>query len=421
MREYYRRVADGILAFKLSCCGAVNVKGPKWCGKSTTAAQVARSASYLQDRATSAQEVALAKNAPDIFLEGEAPKLIDEWQVAPFIWDQVRFEVDRRGEKGQFVLTGSATPLDDDESEREHSGVGRIAPMVMRPMTLWESRDGGGGVSLRALFEGKEPRARSPLSLRDYAYLTCRGGWPGALGLDGEQALEQAFIYYDGLVEDDLGRVLKNARNPERVRRLMRSLARAVSTETSLEKIRRDIIANDNESTATETIASYINALERLYVVENLKAWSPNLRSKTAMRTSDTRHFVDPSIATAALGLGPGDLIADLRTFGLLFESLCIRDLRVYADALKGEVRHYRDASGLEADAVIHLRGGKWAAVEVKLGSDEAIDEGARHLIALRERVDSRPPEFLMVCTSTGAAYRRDDGVMVVPLGCLEP
>lgn len=419
--EYYPRVADDVLRFKLSCCGAVWIKGPKWCGKSTTAEQAAGSAAYLQDRRESSQQVALAKNAPELLLAGDPPRLIDEWQVVPSLWDQVRFEVDHRKENGQFILTGSAMPLDDEEDDREHSGIGRIAPMVMRPMTLVESGDGVGGVSLSRLFDGGGlTPTLSPASLSDYAYLTCRGGWPSALGLAREAALEQAYIYYEGLVEDDVRRVVKNARNPERVRRFVRSYARATASETSIAEIRRDILANDAGTMSEETIASYINVMEKLYVIENLKAWNPNLRSKAAVRASDTRHFVDPSIACAALGLGPGDLLADLKTFGLMFESLCVRDLRVYAEALRGEVRHYRDSNGLEADAVIHLRGGKWAAIEVKLSSEESVEEAASHLKTLAGNVVGRDPEFLMVLTATGAAYQREDGVFVVPLGCLE-
>ncbi|RVU97999.1 ATP-binding protein [Coriobacteriales bacterium OH1046] len=422
MERYYPRIADQTLAFKLRSCGAVWIKGPKWCGKSTTAEQVAKSAAYLQDRSTSAQQIALAKNAPELFLAGESPKLIDEWQVVPFIWDQIRYEVDHRDKMGQFIITGSATPLDDDDDAREHSGIGRITPMIMRPMSLWESDDSTGGISLSRLFSGETPGpAQSRLGFRDYAFLTCRGGWPSALGLADDAALEQAYIFYNGLVEDDLKRVLKNKRNPERVRRLMRSLARAVSSEMPIATIRKDMIANDNDAMDVDTIASYLNALERLYVVENLAAWNPNLRSKTAVRTSETRHLVDPSISCAALGLGPGDLLADLKTFGLLFESLCVRDLRIFTEALHGEVRHYRDSGGLEADAVLRLRGGAWAAVEVKLASEDSIDEGAEHLRRLAAKVEGRGPEFLMVLSATGVAYKRADGVWVVPLGCLEP
>ena len=424
MPKYYPRIADEVLKFKLETCGAVLIKGTKWCGKSTTAEQAASSAVYLQDRLTSNQSIELAKNAPDLFLAGQTPRLIDEWQTVPFIWDAVRFEVDHRNANGQFILTGSATPLEDPENAYMHSGIGRIAPMIMRPMTLMESADGTGGISLTNLFNQTPQNAtHSPLALEDYAYLTCRGGWPKALELSREAALEQAIIFYEGLVEDDLNRVYKNTKNPERIRRLMRSYSRAISTETSNSAIRKDLLAHEGESFGIDTVTSYINALQKLYVVENLPAWNPNLRSKTALRSSETRHFVDPSIACASLGLGPGDLIGDLKTFGLLFESLCVRDIRVYAEALKGRVFHYRDANGLEADAVIHLRDGRWAAIEVKLASEESINEGASHLLALADKIDvskMKRPSFLMVLTASEYAYQRKDGVWVVPLGCLE-
>ena len=424
MPEYYPRIADEVLKFKLETCGAVLIKGTKWCGKSTTAEQAAGSAVYLQDRLASNQLIELAKNAPDLFLAGQTPRLIDEWQTIPFIWDKVRFEVDHRNANGQFILTGSATPLEDPENAYLHSGIGRIAPMVMRPMTLMESADGTGGISLTKLFDqASQDAARSPLTLEDYAYLTCRGGWPKALELSREAALEQAIIFYEGLVEDDVNRIYKNTKNPERIRRLMRSYSRAISTQTSNAAIRKDLLSHEGESFGIDALTSYINALQKLYVVENLPAWNPNLRSKTALRSSDTRHFVDPSIACASLGLGPGDLVGDLKTFGLLFESLCVRDIRVYAEALRGRVFHYRDANDLEADAVIHLRDGRWAAVEVKLASEESINEGASHLLALAGKIDvskMKKPSFLMVLTASEYAYQRSDGVWVVPLGCLE-
>ena len=424
MRRYRPRVADRILQFKLRSAGAVEIKGPKWCGKTTTAEQVAASSAHLLGSRESAQLEELAKNAPDLFLAGDVPRLVDEWQTVPFIWDDIRSEVDRRGEVGQFVLTGSATPIDGDADPRRHSGIGRIAPMTMRTMTLSEFGDGPGGVSVAGLFEGADLQsARCDLSLEDYAFLTCRGGWPSALDMNRETALEQARIFFEGLVADDIGRVCKNTRNPERVKRVLRALARATSSETSIASLRKDMLANDSQTLSEETVASYVNTLERLYVVENLEGWNPNLRSKTAVRTSVTRHFTDPSIACAALGIGPGDLIGDLRTFGLFFESLAVRDLRTYAEALGGGVSHYRDASGLEADAVLHAPDGSWAAIEVKLGSTEGIEVGAASLRKLAGRVDEReerPASFLMVVTASQYAYRREDGVLVVPLGCLE-
>ncbi|MEC4295932.1 ATP-binding protein [Adlercreutzia shanghongiae] len=429
MIEYYSRVVDSQLDFKLRSSGAVLIRGPKWCGKSTTAEQRAQSAVFMQDRQTSAQNIELAKNAPSLLLDGPTPRLIDEWQVIPFIWDQIRYEVDRRNGNGQFILTGSATPLaDPDENEAapyEHSGIGRISPLTMRTMSLFESRDGNGSVSLASLFqEQSSVAAQCDATLKDYAYLTCRGGWPRALDLDREAALEQAFVFYDGLVHEDINRVFRRAKNPERIKRFMRSYSRAVATETSLAEIRKDMAANDEATLSDETISLYISALEKLFVIENLPAWNPNLRSKTAVRTSETKHFVDPSIACAALGLGPNDLINDLETFGLLFESLCVRDLRVYAESLNGQVYHYRDKKGREADAVIHLRGGSWAPVEVKLANQERIEEAARNLLAFAADIDTakiKPPSFLMVVTATGYAYRRSDGVYVVPLGCLRP
>lgn len=429
MQKYYPRAMDSILDFGLRASGAVLIRGPKWCGKSTTAEQKAASVVFMQDRETSAQNIELAKNAPSLLLAGPAPRLIDEWQVVPSLWDQVRFEVDKRGENGQFILTGSATPLDGPEdvgpNPYEHSGIGRINPLTMRTMSLFESQDGTGTVSLSALFEKKdiEP-SQCGLSLKDYAYLVCRGGWPRAVGLDRDVALEQPYVFYNGLVNDDINRVFKRAKNPERVKRFMRSYARAVSTETSIAEIRKDMAANDESALSDETIALYIAAMERLFVIENLPAWNPNLRSKTAVRSSATKHFVDPSIATAALGLGPDDLLNDLETFGLLFESLCVRDLRIYAESLKGHVYHYRDKKGREVDAVIHLRNGSWAAVEVKLANQERIEEAARSLMKLAADIDTekmKAPSFLAVVTATPYAYRREDGVYVIPLGCLRP
>lgn len=420
--KYYPRIADDILQDKLSYCGAVEIKGPKWCGKSTTAGKHARSMVFMQDQRTKSRNILLAKNAPDKFLEGETPRLIDEWQEVPFIWDQIRFEVDHRQNMGQFILTGSATPL--DEGAHSHSGIGRIVPMHMRPMSLFESEDSDGSVSLRALFEGDVQANRlHEKKLEEYAYLVCRGGWPQVKAVKKEKALKLAFNFYDGLINEDINKVFKNRKNPERLRRLMRSYARAVSTETSIEAITADINANEGMELDQRTTTSYLNALEKLYVIEEMKAWNPNLRSKTAIRSSNTRHFVDPSLACAALGLGPDDLMGDMHTFGLLFESMCVRDLRVFADKIDGEVLHYRDKDGLEADAIVHLRNGSWGAIEVKLKSEDLIDEGAKHLIALANKVDKtkmKAPTFLMVLTASDYAYRRDDGVYVVPLGCLK-
>lgn len=348
--------------------------------------------------------------------------MIDEWQIIPFIWDQIRFEVDHRGRKGQFILTGSSTPVSD--SAYEHSRIGRIVPIRMRPMALYESKDSNGTISLETLFNHPETftPSKCSLGLTDYAYLLSRGGWPDSLGLEREQALEQVYNFYDGLVHDDINRVFKKVKNPGRIKRLLRSYSRAVSTETSIRKIKEDLTCSEEETFDEDTISSYINALSKLYVIEELPAWNTNLRSKTAIRSSNTRHFVDPSIAVAATGTGPEDLIRDLKTFGLWFESMCVRDLRVYSGKLKVEVYHYRDALGRECDAIVHLRNGKWAAVEVKLGSQEALDEGAGHLLSLRDDIETEKtnaPSFMMILTATPYAYRRPDGVYVVPLGCL--
>lgn len=422
MRTYYKRIYDDILSYKLKTCGAVLIKGPKWCGKSTTAEQQAGSIVYMQNMNERNQNIELAKNAPDIFLEGPVPRLIDEWQVIPFIWDQIRFEVDHRNDLGQFILTGSAMPINDNVYE--HSGIGRIVPIMMRPMSLFESKDGNGSVSLANLFANAQFKpAKCNLSLRDYAYLLCRGGWPQAIGLDKDLALEQVYNFYEGLIHDDINRVFKRAKNPERVKRLMKSYSRAIASSMTNAEIKKDMIVNDEDTLDEDTISSYLNALNKLFIIEELSAWNPNLRSKTAIRTSNTRHFVDPSIACAALGLGPDDLIHDLNTFGLFFESMCVRDLRIFSDKLKGQVYHYRDKSGLEADAIIHLRNGEWAAVEVKLTSQESIEEGAKHLKMLAENIDTKKmkaPSFLMILTATSFAYRREDGVYVVPLGCLK-
>lgn len=420
---YYPRVADYVLSDKLKSAGAVLINGTKWCGKSTTAEQIAGSVVYLQDAQTNKQNIELAKSAPSIFLEGKTPRMIDEWQTIPFIWDQIRFEVDHRKAKGQFILTGSSTPIEDNSYL--HSGIGRIVPIIMRPMSLYESKDSNGSVSLEKLFDESAAfeASKGDKNLRDYAYLLCRGGWPAALGLERDEALEQAYIFVEGLVYNDINRVFKRIKNPERIKRLLKSYSRAISSQMSNAKIRDDLINNDEETFDEETVASYINALTRLFVIEELPAWNTNLRSKTAIRSSNTRHFVDPSIAVASLGIGPDDLINDLETFGLLFESMCVRDLRVYAQRLKGDVFHYRDAKGREADAIIHLRNGKWAAVEIKLSSQESIDEGASNLLKLASDIDlskSKAPSFLMILTATSYAYRRADGVYVVPLGCLK-
>lgn len=423
MKQYRKRIADEILRRKLEGKGAVLIEGPKWCGKTTTAEQIASSVLYMDDPEKREQNIQMAELNPKRLLRGETPRLIDEWQLAPKLWDAVRFEVDHRRELGQFVLTGSAVP--PDTKDITHSGTGRFTWLTMRPMSLYESGDSTGEVSLGDLFtEPQEIDGESHIDLDRLAFLVCRGGWPQAVGLRDEIALDQAMDYYDAVVHSDINRADNVQKNPERVKRLMRSYARSQGGQVPNTVIAGDISVNEEGKINEETVASYINALKKIFVIEDMPAWNPNLRSKTAIRTSDTRYYVDPSIAAAALGIGPQDLIGDLNTFGFLFETLCIRDLRVFADALNGQVYHFRDKDGLECDAVIHLRNGNYGLVEIKLGGERAIEAGAASLQALNNKIDTekmKSPAFLMVLIGTGDfAYRRTDGVYVVPIGCLK-
>ena len=421
MKNYLKRIADQILHDKLESKGAVLIEGSKWCGKTTTATQIAKSILYMQDPVKKKQNLIMAELEPAILLEGATPRLIDEWQLAPQLWDAIRFEVDKRDEFNQFVLTGSSVPFDDMTTS--HSGTGRISRMVMRPMTLYESGDSNGSISLLELFRGNEDlTAKSEIDFRQIAYLICRGGWPKAIGQSEKIALKQAYDYYDAVVESDISFADGVTRDPQRVKLLMCSYSRFIASDGTVANIKKDMSSNDTDSLDEKTIYSYVNALKRIFVVEDLPAWSPNLRSKTAIRTSATRHFVDPSIAVAALGIGPNDLLNDLNTMGLFFESMCIRDLRVFAEALDGTVYHYRDKSGLECDAVVHLRNGSYALVEVKLGGS-VIDEAAQNLLSLKNKIDTdrmKAPSFLMVLTGTEFAYKREDGVYIVPIGCLK-
>lgn len=423
--EHYKpRVCDSLLQRKLRTSGAVLITGPKWCGKTWTALNVANSVIYMQDTDKRASYLKLAQTSPSLLLRGEKPRLIDEWQIATVLWDAVRFAVDKEPQKGQFILTGSVV-VDDDEKDpeerREHTGTGRISQLRMRPMSLFESGESNGTVSLKSLFEGTaEVEAVSSLTIEDIAYAICRGGWPAAMDMNKEDALEVAYDYYDAIAERDASAVDKSQKDPDRMRSIMRSLARNISTMTTDKTIMGDVKANDMSLT-DKTLEVYLRALRKLFVVEDIKAWQPSLRSKTGIRTSDKRQFVDPSIAVAALGINPDAIIEDFNYFGFLFESLCARDLRVYSEALRGTVKHYHDNSNLEADLIISLNSGKWAAVEVKLGSKE-IEEGAEHLKELAANIDTDKfpaPSFLMILTGGEFAYRRNDGVYVVPLGCL--
>ena len=437
MNEYKNRVADHLLAEKLEAFGAVLIEGPKYCGKTTLATQQARSILSMADTDTLGQNLALARTNISRLLAGETPRLIDEWQIAPQFWDAVRNEVDKRNEDGQFMLTGSAVPPKPKKDENgniieeeniHHTGTGRISRLRLRTMSLWESEDSTGDVSLEELFINPDTvDGVSNIDLDRLAYLTCRGGWPKAVLKKSEKAaLAQAFDYYDSVVSNDIKRVDDIDRDEELTKRIMRSYARNQGTQATVGTILADIKSNGDERMSDSTVYSYIKALKEIFVIEDSIAWNPNLRSKTAIRTSDTRYFIDPSIATAALGMGPKDLINDMETFGFIFETLAIRDLRVYADALDGKVYHYRDKNNLECDAVIHLRNGSYGLVEVKIGGTEPIREGAESLKTLSSKIDStrmKTPSFMMVLTGIGNfAYKRpEDGVLVVPIGCLKP
>lgn len=430
--EYRPRIADKLLENKLKGMGAVLVEGAKWCGKTTTAEQQAKSILYMDQPKDRAMNMQLAQINPELLLDGDTPRLIDEWQIAPELWDAVRFTVDHREGEGQFILTGSVTPLQDDPSTGSgteqkifHSGAGRIARLMMRPMTLWESGDSSGQISLESLFGGEEKMTGiNKLELQDIAWLICRGGWPRAVNQGKDIALGRAFDYFDTVVNVDIKEPDGVERNPERVKLLMRSYARNQGAQVSLTAISADMKANDRDTLDDRTVYSYLKALKGIFVVEDTKAWNPNLRSKSAIRSSDTRYFTDPSIAVAALGIGPADLMSDLNTLGLFFETLCMRDLRVYAQALDGEVYHYRDSDGLECDAVVHLRNGAYGLIEIKLGGESLINEGAKSLQRLAKKIDTtkmKSPSFLMVLTATGKyAFQREDGVWVVPIGTLK-
>lgn len=423
-RKYKTRIADALLRRKLAGKGAVLVQGPKWCGKTTTAKQIAKSFLDLGKTNILNEAQQTLQIRPMALLQGETPRLVDEWQSIPELWDMIRGEVDERGEFGQFILTGSSVPI--DESKRRHSGNGRYGWINMRPMSLWESGESKGSVSLQDLFEGKQIEvSENSLNLEQIAFLICRGGWPLSTFLSGDIALDQSRDYFETIYKVDVHRVNDIRRNSERARLLMRSYARNTGTATSFAKISADIKENDNASISYETVSEYVDVLKKLFVLEDMPAWNPNLRSKVAIQSSETRYFVDPSIAAATLYVGPEDLINDLRTFGLFFESMAVRDLRVYADALIGEVFHYRDSSGLECDAVLHLRDGRYALVEIKLGGAENIEKAASSLKELSSKIDldkMKSPSFLMVLIGVGEyAYQRKDGVYVVPIGCLRP
>ena len=423
MVKYKQRIADRLLERKVLGKGAVLIEGPKWCGKTTTAKQLAKSFLDLGDTAVLKQSESLIEISPQMLLKGNTPRLIDEWQALPSIWDTIRSEVDYRGKPSQFILTGSSILPEADETI--HSGTGRFATIKMRPMSLYESGESTGTVSLMDLFEGKSMEVQqNDLTIEDIAYLTCRGGWPWATLISKDVALDQAFDYVDSVLKKDIQRVDKVKRSAERAKLLLRSFARNISQQVSYATIRKDILSNDASTLDEDTVADYIMTFKKLFVIEDLAAWNPNIRSKAAIRTSDTRHFIDPSIGTAVLGLGPQDLINDMKSFGYFFEDLVVRDLRVYADALDGELYHYRDSNGLECDTVLHRRNGSYVLIEVKIGGEQNIEDGATNMISLAQNIDTdkmQAPSFVAVIVGVGKyAYQRKDGVYVIPIGCLK-
>ena len=423
MKNYLPRITDKLLDERLKAKGAILIEGPKWCGKTTSAKEFAKSFIAMDEPDKTKQYKQMAELNPSVLLEGETPRLVDEWQLAPNLWNAVRYEVDKRDDFGQFILTGSAVPAEFDASM--HSGTGRISRLYMRTMSLYESKDSDGAVSLSDLFDDKEISCANHKTLDDIAFLICRGGWPISIKLEGKASLFQAIDYFDSVVKNDISRVDSVKRDVEKAKSLLRSYARHVGSQAPLETIRKDMLANQADTFDQVTLYSYIDALKKIFVIEDAPAWNPNIRSKTAIRSTDTRYFIDPSIATAALGIGPKDLTQDLNTMGFLFENLAVRDLRIYSELLDGSVYHYRDKSGLECDAVIHLRNGSYGLVEIKLGGDKLIEEGAQTLKTLSDLIDTnsmKKPSFMMVlCAQAPFAYKRNDGVYVVPITSLRP
>ncbi|MCL2089334.1 MAG: DUF4143 domain-containing protein [Oscillospiraceae bacterium] len=418
--DYINRISDEKLKLYLRAKGAVLIEGPKWCGKTSSAENLAGSVLYMQDPDKAAINKATAQSQPSLLLEGEVPRLLDEWQVAPELWNAVRFAVDKRRAVGQFILTGSVIPTRTDDM---HTGTGRIARMKMRTMSLYESGDSTGEISLESLFEEEtDVSGISNISVRQYAFLINRGGWPAVVNETDEKiALTVAADYVEAIANEDISKADGNQKDPERVKALLRSISRSISCEAKIVTLVNDLTAND-ESLSHVTVDSYLKALNKIFVIEDLPAWSAKLRSKTAMRTTAKRHFTDPSIATASLRATPKRLLSDFNTFGLLFESMCIRDLRIYAESIDGSVYHYRDRNGLEVDAIIQLADGRWGAAEIKLGAGE-VDKACDNLFKLKQIVDTdrmNEPSFLMVLTGTEYAFRMKNGIWIVPIGCLK-
>jgi len=428
MKSYKNRVLDGVLKGVLEAKDAVLIEGAKWCGKTTTAEQISKGVVYMNDPKKQNQYLLTVQTNPQRLLRGNYPLLIDEWQIAPELWDAIRFDVDHSEDEHKFILTGSAVPLDEEQKKKiRHTGTGRFAWLRMRPMSLYESLESSGGVSFADLFSGKASLGDArPHSLEEIAYLTCRGGWPKATEKTGRAALRQAFDYVDAVVNADISRVDDVRRDPDLALRIMKSLARLQGTQSAISVLKADLDPNLPKGGVHEnTIFSYVGALKKIFVVEDMPAWCPNLRCKTPVRTTVTRYYTDPSIATAAMGLGPDDLMNDLKTFGLFFETMVARDLRTYAEANDGKISHYKDKSGLECDAVMHLRNGKYGLIEVKLGGESLIREGREKLKLLAGEIDTKrmkEPSFRMIVVAEGDfAYKTDDGTLICPIGCLRP
>ncbi len=414
---YLDRSVEKKLEKKIASSSVVVVVGPKFCGKTTTALRYAKSSTRLN----TSTAIQIASMNPSAVIAGEKLRVIDEWQTVPELWDELREYVDNNPGFGQFLLTGSSTP--EDKSKIFHSGAGRIVKLMMRSMSLYESNESKGIVSLGELFNNDITiyDLNKEQTLENIAYLICRGGWPMAVTAPNEVALEVTKNYYSGLFNFEYSDNEKfRNKKPDVMKMVLRSYARNISTEASIQTIRNDVIEKNNRTMDTKTIDNYISVLEDLFIIEDIDAWCPKLRSKTTVRSTPTRHFVDTSIATAALGISPADLLNDLESLGLFFEDMAVRDLKIYSDLIDGEVKHYRDSSGLECDAVIHLENGKWGAIEIKLGGEKLIEDGAKNLLKLQSNVVGTKPKFLMVLTAVGSAYRREDGVYVVPLNCLK-
>ena len=427
-KAYIKRLFDETVEFSLKSKGALVIVGPKWCGKSTTANRYAKTVIDLMPLESRNEFMELAKISPSFFLNyGPKPILIDEWQHVSFIWDQVKYEVDKTGEFGQYILTGSVTDktrLDLDDGSSRHTGNGRIIRKMMRTMSLYETGDSNGTVSLLDLKNGKFSTAMSKKDINDYAYYICRGGWPVAIGKARDVSLAQAIDYFEVVVTDDIWSLkdIPLRKDEQKARKLMRSYARNVSIAAADTTLRDDFAGGD-ESFDKDVFAKYLNALRNLYVIEELPAWNPNLRSKTAIRTKETRHFTDPSIGAAALGITPEGIFRDITTFGLLFESLVVHDLRVYADTIGAHVYKYRDSKKREADAVIQFNDGSWALIEIKLGGEDDIRTASENLVRIASDIDCEKTgkaAFLMVITKNKVAYRMENGVYVVPLCCLK-